>query len=495
VANVMYGDLRWGPEHPPLAKILAGAGMALGGVRTTPPPASPAGFEQADLGQQVLFFSRNSPRHVLWVARLPLIGLTVLFGLVVFGFATDLFGAAGGALAVAVYSVCPTVIAHGRLVTTDMAGAGFLLLTAWLLYRAAHRSWPWLVAAGVAYGLSLSSKSNALLVAPVVFFLAVVAADRQRSRAGRTGGRSQAVAAAQAVGVIAAAFVVVWVVYLALDPHLRFARPPASRSTNEAIDRLTNLLPLPRPYRSGLRDAGAIGGGSSAFLFGRRYLGGTPEFFPSLLLIKTPLASLALWVLGIVATIRSKDRRIDVAAFVGALPAAILLIGIASSLNIGIRHVIAVPLFMAVVVGGAVHLAWPRMRTVLVGLVVLAGASTWSQFPSYIAYTNEAFGGPSHAYRLMSDSNVDWGQDLIRLRTYLADHTRPDPVWLLYFGNVPASAYGIRSRSLLDADPAVVHGRVAMSVTARNTFGLDRFTKGRRPVAQVGHSILIYDLP
>src|SRR5205823_2191512 len=166
-----------------------------------------------------------------------------LFGLVVLGFATDLFGPWGGLLALAVYTVCPTVITHGRLVTTDMAGAGFLLLTAWMLWRAANRSLFWLIPSGVAFGLALLAKSSGLL------------------------------------------------------------------------DHVANLLPLPRAYRVGLQDATLIGRGSPAYLFGRRYVGGSALFFPALLLIKTPIASLGLWVLGAIAAFRL-PKRLDVGLFV-----------------------------------------------------------------------------------------------------------------------------------------------------------------------------------
>jgi hypothetical protein len=492
VATVVYGDLRWEPEHPPLAKILAVAGLELGGVHTVAPPAHPAGFDQGALGRQVLFDPHNSPRHVLWMARVPLIILTALFGLVVLGFATDLFGAMGGLLALAVYTVCPTVITHGRLVTTDMAGAGFLLLTAWMLWRAANRSLFWLVPSGVAFGLALLAKSSGLFVAPVVFLLAVVAADRHRAEEHGESREGQVLAAIQAIGVIVIAFAVIWIVYLALDPGQSFNR--SSLAPGGLLDHVANLLPLPRAYRVGLQDATIIGRGSPAYLFGRRYVGGSALFFPALLLIKTPIASLGLWVLGAIAAFRL-PKRLDTGLFVVSIPLVILIIGVVSSLNIGIRHVIAVPIFMAVLAGAAVHLHLPRIPVIAAALIALAAASTWSQYPAYLAYTNEAFGGPGSARKLMSDSNVDWGQDLIRLRSYLRSHPTAEQPWLYYFGDVDPAAYGIHARGLNNANPADVHGRVIISVTALDSFGVAPFLEHRRPVTTIGHSILIYNVP
>ena len=60
--------------------------------------------------------------------------------------------------------------------------------------------------------------------------------------------------------------------------------------------------------------------------------------------------------------------------------------------------------------------------------------------PNYLAYFNEAAGGPSRGWRWLVDSNIDWGQDLPLLAKWQREH--PDrPVHLKYFGTVEPELY------------------------------------------------------
>src|SRR6185503_2793188 len=95
-------------------------------------------------------------------ARLPVIVLTLLFGLVVFAFVWDLTGPAGGLVALALYTLSPDVIANGSLATLDVPATGFLLTACWLLWRARQRPRRYLPPAGVALGAALATKMSTL---------------------------------------------------------------------------------------------------------------------------------------------------------------------------------------------------------------------------------------------------------------------------------------------------------------------------------------------
>ena len=138
-------SLRYNPEHPPLGKLIIG-GRA--GVR---PPAPRPGASPATRRRSGGTCSTSRAtipwRLMLW-ARLPVIVLTLLFGLVVFAFARDLAGPVGGLVALALYAFSPDVIAHGSLATLDVPAAGFLLTSVWLLWRARLRPLLYLPLAG-----------------------------------------------------------------------------------------------------------------------------------------------------------------------------------------------------------------------------------------------------------------------------------------------------------------------------------------------------------
>lgn len=97
-------SLRLNPEHPPLGKLVVGAGVALAD------PRYDASFEgdQGQVGRHLLYASGNDPWRLMLFARLPVIVLTLLFGLVVFAFARELAGPAAALTAMALYCFSPT---------------------------------------------------------------------------------------------------------------------------------------------------------------------------------------------------------------------------------------------------------------------------------------------------------------------------------------------------------------------------------------------------
>src|SRR5262249_54035480 len=95
--------IRYNPEHPPLGKLLIAAGVAPAGPRYD---ASYAGT-QGDVGRHLLYGLGNDPWRLMLWARLPVIVLTLLFGLVAFAFARELTGTAGALVALALYAFSP----------------------------------------------------------------------------------------------------------------------------------------------------------------------------------------------------------------------------------------------------------------------------------------------------------------------------------------------------------------------------------------------------
>jgi len=62
--------------------------------------------------------------------------------------------------------------------------------------------------------------------------------------------------------------------------------------------------------------------------------------------------------------------------------------------------------------------------------------------PGYLSYFNFAAGGARGGWRYLLDSNIDWGQDLLRLRAFM-DENDVDRIHLAYFGTADPLAYGI----------------------------------------------------
>ncbi|MFF9275906.1 ArnT family glycosyltransferase [Streptomyces griseosporeus] len=476
-------SLRLNPEHPPLGKLVIAAGVAL----ARPHVDTSFRGDQGQVGRHLLYESGNDPGRLLLWARLPVIVLTLLSGLVVFAFARELAGPAGGLLALALYAFSPDVIAHGSLATLDAPTAGFLLTSAWLLWRARVRPRRCLPLAGAALGAALATKMSALPAVPVLLALAALSVLHRRPRDWR-----RAVAGAGVVAVAAVA--VVWAAYLAVDPRLRWAPPQHVPAVHGLRALLVRALPFPEAYRDGMRIQFAFEDRPwQGFLFGRLYTGPLWYYLPAALLVKTPLGMLALWAAGALAL--CAVRRLRPAAPYLLAPALVLLAAaMQGARDFGTRYALFVPVFGAVAAGCSVLLRG-RWTPALAGALALwVALSSVRTFPYYLPYSNEAFGGPARTHLRLHDSNVDWGQDLGRLADRLRERYPGERVWLVYKGSGVPSAYGIHAADPRAVAPGRVRGLLVVSdsAAAKARGRLAELLADARAVDDVGHSITIY---
>ncbi|GAA4683142.1 glycosyltransferase family 39 protein [Phytohabitans rumicis] len=493
VVQYQQHSLRYNPEHPPLGKLIMAIGLA-----HVDPVLDPA-FEgdQGELGRHLLYQACNDPWRIMLWARLPIIVLTLLFGLVVFAFARDVAGPVGALVALALYTFSPDLIAHGSLATLDVPGTGFLLTALWLLWRARRRPRLYLPFAALALGAALATKTNALpsvaLLLPLVM-VSVWYAGRRPDQGRRGTARLLGLGVAAAVGVAVVAAAVVWASYLAVDPRLTWTTPAEVPVIGGLRGQLVDWLPFPEPYRDGMRiQFGYEDTPFGTFLFGNAYRDYLWFYLPAALLVKTPLGMLALWVAGAVALIAVP--RLRPAALYLLIPTlALLAVAMAGTRNLGTRYALFVPMFLAVAAAAVVVLR-RRWQAVTAALVAFVAVSSLHTFPYYLPYSNEAFGGTAKTHLRLHDSNVDWGQDLGRLADHLRERYPGQTVWLVYKGSGEPDYYGIKFRDPLLTPLDEVHGLLVVSNSAAAKAGrsvLATLVDSSEPIDQVGHSITIY---
>jgi hypothetical protein len=472
-------------EHPPLGKLIMAAGLAFAHPRLDPSFSG----DHWELGEHVLYDSGNDAWRLMLLARLPIIILTLLFGLVVFAFARDLVGPGAALVALALYAFSPDLIAHGSLATLDVLAAGFLVTSVWLLWRARQRPGRYLPLAGIALGAAVATKMSVLPAVPVLLLLAVLSV----WQSGRTArGFWKGVAAAAGVGAICVA--TVWLTYVAVDPRLRWSTPADVPSFGGLHGLLVNLMPFPEPFRDGMRvQFGFEWHRFGGFLFGREYKGSLWYYQPVAMLVKTPLGMLGLWLAGAAAMLSLRRFR-PAAPYVLVPPAVLFAVTLNESRNFGTRYVIFMPMFLAVAAATVVALRWRWAPVATAALVLFVGVSSVRTFPYYLPYSNEAFGGPSKTYLRLHDSNSDWGQDLGRTAKLLREKYPGEKVWLDYQGGGDPAYYGIDSPDPTEVPPDEVRGLLVVSNDRidKSTFRLRMLMATSTKIDQVGHSMTIF---
>ena len=484
------GDYRLQPQNGMLPQRW-GALPLLAGAYRFPSLDSPAwhASDEFALGYLFLYGEGNDPQTMLTRARATMALLSVLLGALVYAWARRLFGRAGALLSLTLYTFSPTMLAHGPLVTSDVAGALFFSASVWALWRMLERTSPGRVLASAlaVTGLALS-KMSAFLIAPMALLMAAVRLASPQPLDVRIGRASRRVAGRggqlAVLAAAAAAHVVVILVVLWAGYGFRYQAFHETAAANDVLgwEEVQPVSPiielarahhlLPEAYLYGLAFVQHYAGSRRAFLDGRHSWRGWWWFFPYCLAVKTPLPLFALLLLAAGAAVRAArdapGRRAVLDTMNATTPLWTLLVvywvaALGSHLNIGHRHLLPTYPAMFILAGGAAAHARGRSR-VLQALVLAALAAfvidSLRIRPDYLAYFNRLAGGPSHGYRHLVDSSLDWGQDLPGLKTWLdrhgagtkvgedADTSGGARVYLSYFGAASPEHYGIRAQRL-----------------------------------------------
>jgi len=218
-------------------------------------------------------------------------------------------------------------------------------------------------------------------------------------------------------------------------------------------------------------------GGNTIYFLGEVRGAGGPAYFPLLFLLKEPVPTLIIVLAALVIAAwcmirrdprdgRRRGQRIldylgvnfpefSMASFI------VLYWGYSmqSPLNIGLRHLMPTIPFIYILAAGV----WKKWVTrinfpggeltiasigaaaksfargsikylLLVALVIWLFLETLFAAPHFLSYFNEFGGGIWNGYHWVTDSNYDWGQDLLRLQSWAVAHPEADKIAVDYFG-------------------------------------------------------------
>ncbi len=477
----------------------------------------------------------NDVGRVMFLARMPTIWLGLLLAAACGRWAAEIarkWNQTGrfssgvtslfGLLALCLVALDPNILAHARLITTDLGLTAAAAAAGYTQWRFLHRpGYSTALTAGIFIGLLLNTKFTALLFLPLFAVVIAVWLGALRYRGtGKYRPRLGQMALMIVIVMPAGAFLALWagngfdVAPLATPlpflGQLGGIPVPLAGYLDQLLD-IRNRLDVSTP----------------SFLLGNHSDSGWWYYFPVAFLLKTPLPVLLLllWAgfrIIALAVRRSKwfeSTWIDLAALL-VPPVGYFLIALTTSVNLGYRHLLPILpflfVFIAVIVGqhvaeaaGKAH--WRPARGAMALVSWLLIVTLWL-YPYYLAFFNALAGGPDGGWRALVDSNIDWGQDLGRLAEWL-DANQVDDVWLSYFGEARPDHYGISYTGLDSFPPRLMNplarpyyphdpapGWYAISATTLQGVHFDNhdqflFFRNRRPETKIGYSIFLYRQP
>ncbi len=430
--HLATGNFQLVNEHPPLAKISAAIPLLFVQPKEIKPeqikgdPGSiPEKWSYAES------FWENNPEMFASLSfwpRIPMILLSVCLGVVIFRFARELFGAFAAVLAVALFVLEPTVMAHGRVVQTDIpATLGYLLLFVALYRYAQNRSFKGAMWIGLAAGFALLAKFSMLLAGPIlaVFFGVIL------WRTAKVRRRDV---------IVHAAIVIVGMILIINAGYLfqhRSIGAPDARWIQESFPRvagtvtlLTSLLShiLPADFILGiLRQVRHNAEGHPAGFFGMYGRMGWWYYFPVAFALKTTIPFLLLSLASLAWATYEWIKRRDARWLWLLVPWLVYTIYVLESrIDIGVRYYLPAYPFLFMLGGALIARLLKSRKLLRAGLVASIALMSWMvveaarAYPNHVSYMNQLASAHPHWWYL-SDSNVEWGDDTAAVAAYLRE--------------------------------------------------------------------------
>ncbi len=470
----------------------------------------------------------NNVQHIMFLSRLPTIWIGLLLaalgGRWAWGVSRQIWP---GILALLFVALDPNILAHTRLATTDLGLAAFAFLAGYTLWRFLKApNWINILLAGVAMGLLQNTKFTAALFIPLFAIVILIGLgqmwmENRRSLVNQ-GSLFSGLPWRPLLFILfvypLAALMTLWAAY-----GFEIETMPADLPMLSVLSGRT--LPLAHHLEQLLDIGGRLRVGTPSFLLGQYSDSGWWYYFPVAFLLKTPLPTLILISWGVIVFIisllpfkKSKFTHLT------ALDASALLvpavgyfaIALTSDINLGYRHILpTLPfliVFSVVAIFKGFNLNAGKKKVLASSILSLwLIVSIMLNYPDFLAYFNVFAGGPDNGWRSLVDSNLDWGQDLDDLSTWM-DENDVQQVWLSYFGEARPEYYGIEYKGLDSFPPRLMNPQARpffpqepapgiYAISATNLQGVhftnhDQFAWFREmePLDKLGYSIFLYDV-
>jgi len=542
------GKILLNPEHPPLLKAWSALPLLILNPDLPEEVKNAAGtkaeLDQWGLSYEFLHKNRVPADTIIFWSRLMMVILAILGAVGIALIARIWFGNLAGIIAFILFSFDPNVLAHGRLVTTDVGSAIFIFFAAYAFYLFLKKPTALLaIGSGGVFALALAAKFSSLTLLPVFLILFAIKLIKEKSDLEKY---------LKLIPLfILTAFIALWTIY-----GFNIEKPINDPKVKQLYERNAELLKDPSAYQDsngknywmarfvihtfdpgkqpgiglkwaadnvsvpayryfrGLSDFLAHSyRGHYAYLTGHIYETGVWQYFIIAYLVKSPIPLLILLTVSlcVFSIVWMRKNNFPLAGYALLIPPVIYwLISIKSSINLGIRHLMPIYPFYAVMIAGAIvliikktpehlpkkyRLYFKILFAILIGWFLIETAII---YPHHLSYFNELIGGPKNGHKYLLDSNIDWGQDFLRLKKYMKDNNL-DSAYLRYFGKTDWDYYGVEGYAVPTTKDVLKNGLpsgvVIISLTPLFLLNHEEFSwlLNYTPTDRIGYSMRVYD--
>jgi len=359
----------------------------------------------------------------------------LLTGFFIYTWSRQLFGDNGGLLSLFLFVFCPNLNGHGILLTTDAYTALATVSTCYFYWKFIKRSgWKYFLAFCICLGLAQIVKYSMIHLYIILILVSILVLIKRKTII--SGFKRNL------VRLIVLKLILIFIINLGF----LFNKPGKSLTdltmSSQAFTKLQSSfigsipLPVPQPYVQGLdwtTYMNELGGGhpnvsDANYLLGEQRTGtGFWYYYLVVFVFKTPLAALLILIGAVIFLFvrKKKEGHPSTMLFLlGLIFYFLLQLGIQNNVQIGIRHALMVYPLLYVLCGFIVNTSFYQKRRKLLNplLIVYSLATYYYFFPNLISYSNELIPVKKNAYKVMADSNLDFGQAKYDLEKYLKEH-------------------------------------------------------------------------
>jgi hypothetical protein len=540
--------------NPPLPKLLASFPVLLANPNMTSIRSEHYPGERPEWAVGERFANDNATRYHSFLIRARSVGLlwTLLGALAVYKWAKTIWGEAGGLFSLAIWCFEPNIIAHAHLLNVDLPATTAGVWAAFLFQRHLKAcSWSTAYAAGLVLGIAQLCKFTLLIFYPIWCILWLYTVLHRHWSGDHNPSFMRCLGQLWLSFAVSLLVINIGYGFAGTGKKLKefhfvskaLAGPQDASSQGAGLNYGNRFektlfgelrLPLPEDMVRGIdvqrRGLERNGKRVNKYLRGVWSRSGWWYYYVYAIGVKVPLGlwGLLLFSMGGLARPRVSKPISRTDALAILVPGLVLCVFVSAHPHMQphLRYILPAFPFAMIYVGqsGCAIAGGPCVRRLIAGGLLFWAAGSYARIhPHSLAYFNEAAGGPDRGHFHLEGSNIDWGQDLYRLKRWVTEHPEAKPLHLAYFNHIDPHIIGIDFKvpplGVVEKAPAdqqvglllgphpgyfalsarFIYGSEVFAPTGTGSylsapFGSLAYFRAFQPVAKAGYSIYIFHI-